>query len=123
LEPVRMPERRAGRAGEERAARFLESLGYQILQRNFRTRRGEIDIVAQNGDRVAFVEVKSWNRFGPDQLGRSIDARKRGRIRSTSRAYLLRHPELQERRVGYDVILCSPGADAPRHYENAFDGV
>ena len=75
-----MADRRAGAMGEERAARYLEALGYEILQRNFRTRRGEIDIVAQNRDRVAFVEVKSWSSFGPDQLGRSIDARKRERF-------------------------------------------
>jgi putative endonuclease len=118
-----MTEPSAGTTGEERAARYLESLGYRVLERNFRTRRGEIDIVAQNRERVVFVEVKNWSSFGPEQLERSIDFRKRGRIRTASRTYLMRHPELRDRRVGYDVILCSPAAGSPTHYENAFDGV
>ena len=55
-----------GRQGEEAAAVFLERAGYDILARNFRTPRGEIDIVASKGRMLAFVEVKTrrTQRFG-----------------------------------------------------------
>jgi putative endonuclease len=48
-----------GRWGEGVAATYLEAKGYQILQRNWRTSRGEIDLVAQAGDELVFVEVKT----------------------------------------------------------------
>ena len=113
----------SGREGEERAARYLREAGYEVLERNFRTRRGEIDIVARNAERVVFVEVKSWNSVGVEHLGQAIDHRKRERIRGASRTYLMRHPELQERRVGYDVIFFPGDGRRPLHYENAFNGV
>jgi putative endonuclease len=53
-----------GAVGEQLAAEHLERLGYQIVERNFRTRNGELDIIAYNGRALVFVEVKS-RRFGP----------------------------------------------------------
>ncbi len=55
-----------GKSGEDKAAQYLESQGYNILTRNFRTRYGEIDIVAQKNNAVYCVEVKTRlsNRFG-----------------------------------------------------------
>ncbi len=55
-----------GREGEERGVRYLKALGYKILSRNFRTRFGEIDIIAKDRDIIVFVEVKtrSDNSFG-----------------------------------------------------------
>ena len=49
----------SGKAGEEHIARWLESQGYEILARNFHSRYGEIDIVAQRPPYIAFVEVKA----------------------------------------------------------------
>lgn len=51
--------RQLGRWGEDLAATYLESVGYEILARNWRSRRGEIDIIARSGQIVAFVEVKT----------------------------------------------------------------
>ena len=48
-----------GRLGEERICAYLTERGYNIAARNFRIRGGEIDIIAENGDYIAFVEVKS----------------------------------------------------------------
>jgi putative endonuclease len=115
--------RLTGAAGEDRAVRYLEGEGYRILERNFRTPRGEIDIVAQNGERVVFVEVKNWQAFGAEDLEHSIDRRKRSRIRRASQEFLLQHPELRERRIGYDVVLFSSASGPPRHYQNAFNGI
>ena len=54
-----------GRLGEEYAARLLEREGYRILSRNFRTRYGEIDLIAQKGEILAFVEVKAGSFWPP----------------------------------------------------------
>ena len=51
--------RRRGNLGEDFAAKYLQDEGYTILERNFNTRMGEIDIIAQKGKYIAFVEVKS----------------------------------------------------------------
>ena len=51
---------RRGRDGEQRAEQYLSDRGYTVLARNFRSRIGEIDIIAEKDDRIVFVEVKNW---------------------------------------------------------------
>ena len=80
-----------GSEGEEAAARHLASLGYTVLARRFRTRRGEIDLVAQDGDTLVFVEVKSRSAAGFGRPAEAVDARKRSRLRRAAEVYLLRH--------------------------------
>ena len=82
-----------GESGERVAALFLEQRGYKILMRNFRTRRGEMDLVAQDADGLAFVEVRV--RRG-DALGtpeESLTARKRARLLAVAEQFLERHPD------------------------------
>ena len=71
-----MNTRAKGLAGERRAEAFLVQRGYQVLARNFRTRRGEVDLIVANPARLAFVEVKTWDALGQDSLGQAIGARK-----------------------------------------------
>lgn len=81
-----------GQAGEDLAAHYLEGRGYLILARNHRAPRGEIDIVAQQGDTLVFVEVKmrSSNLAG---FGREyVDSRKQQRIVSAALHYLAHFP-------------------------------
>jgi putative endonuclease len=111
-----------GREGEKEAEQFLCRRGYSILARNFRSRTGEIDIIAEKDDRIVFVEVKNWNYLDRGDLEYAIDRRKQQRILSTSRYYLHAHPEFQSRRCGFDVILVRPTAPRVVHYENAFSG-
>jgi putative endonuclease len=84
------PAQAAGGDAEDRAARFLAAQGLRIVQRNYRTRQGEIDLIAQEGATLVFVEVRlrTSERFG-GALG-SIDARKRSRIEAAARHYLMR---------------------------------
>jgi putative endonuclease len=79
-----------GAEAEDRAARFLASQGLTLVERNFRTRFGEIDLVARDGETLVFVEVRlrTGNRFGG--AAASVDSSKRARIVAASRLYLAR---------------------------------
>ena len=92
-----------GRQGEEAAAVFLERAGYEILARNFRTPRGEIDIVAGTGQTVAFIEVKTrrTRRFG--RPAAAVDYRKQQKIIQSAR-WFLRQRHLDGCLCRFDVI-------------------
>lgn len=79
---------RAGKTGEAIARRELTQRGYRIIDANFRTRRGEIDLVAVERDQIVFVEVRSkWGgAFG--SAGESITATKQERLVAVAQAYL-----------------------------------
>jgi putative endonuclease len=83
-------QRRAvGAIGEQLAAEHLERLGFAIVERNYRTRWGELDIIASDGRTLVFCEVKS--RVGAAAVGaalESVGARKRARLRRLARRWL-----------------------------------
>ncbi|MDP3177100.1 MAG: YraN family protein [Spirochaetaceae bacterium] len=120
---IGIPPSRAslGRDGEAVAASFLESEGWTIVARNFRWKGGEIDIAAERADEIAFIEVKSWRSYGPEELDRAIGSDKRRRIVETSKIFLARNRQYSSRRVRFDVILVRGGEIAER-YESAFTG-
>ena len=80
---------RSGVSAEALAGRFLESQGLTVVARNFRTRRGEIDLIARDGATVVFVEVRlrRSSRFGG--AVESITAAKRARLVAAAQVYLL----------------------------------
>jgi putative endonuclease len=79
-----------GRAGENRAATFLEGQGYRIVERNVRSRLGEIDIVAERDGELFFVEVKTASSapFGPPLY--SVGSAKQARLVRLAAAYIRR---------------------------------
>ncbi|MBR6242253.1 MAG: YraN family protein [Ruminococcus sp.] len=93
-----MTKNETGKLGEDAVCDHLTKLGYRICARNFRIKGGEIDIIAENGDFIAFVEVKTRR---PDSLAtgfEAVDSRKRGRIIKTAADYMSRHiSDLQPR--------------------------
>ncbi|HUO85538.1 MAG TPA: YraN family protein [Thermoanaerobaculia bacterium] len=92
-----------GRAGEARAARFFRLRGWRIVQRNLRTRDGEIDLVLRRGSRVVFVEVKTRQQTGMGEPHEAVDRRKQLRIIRMAERYL--HQEkLRDLRVSFDVV-------------------
>ncbi len=111
-----------GAVGEERAAAYLAQKGYTILARNFRSRGGEVDIVAGRGDAVAFVEVKCWGVFGSSELEYSVGRSKQRHILAAARWFLARRPEAAGKRLRFDVILVPEGGGEIRHIEDAFSG-
>ena len=108
-----------GAQGEAAAAAFLQSQGWCVLERNFRCRAGEIDLIVRRDDLVAFVEVKAWRSVPEEDLGRSVGPRKRGRIARAARVYLSRHPELAPAHLRFDVVFLG-GEESIRHIAGAF---
>jgi putative endonuclease len=88
--------RRLGDFGERVAASHLEAKGYAILERNWATKEGEIDLIASRGRDLVFVEVRSkrGGNFGKPE--ESITGRKAAHVRAAVSAYMLEHPESPE---------------------------
>jgi putative endonuclease len=97
------PRHTLGRRGEELAAEHLERLGYRVIARNYRTRFGELDLVATDDDVLVFCEVKT-RRAGGDPW-ESLGEAKRRQVRSMGRAWL------------------SEARDRPRTSELRFDAI
>ena len=107
-----------GRAGEDAAVSYLEGKGLKVLEKNFRSRMGEIDIVALDGDTLIFVEVKSWSYYGIETLEYALDGKKRHKIIETSKYFLSLHREYRYMSIRYDVIFLSSGGIT--HLASAF---
>ena len=86
----RTPAQASGGRAEARAAQFLAAHGLQVVARNYRTRLGEIDLIARDGAALVFVEVRlrTGDRFGG--AAESIDGRKQRRLVAAARHYLSR---------------------------------
>ncbi len=115
------PRRALGRAGEEAAVEELGRRGYRILARNHACRAGEVDIVAQDGDCLCFVEVRTRSRSGIAPAA-TVDAAKQRRIVAAARDYLYRHPA--EAPIRFDVVAVSRVASGALEVDvlrNAFD--
>jgi putative endonuclease len=123
LIPPPEARRAQGDAAEDRACRHIEASGLTIVERNFRTRGGEIDIVARKGDVLIFVEVRSREVPGFGTPEESVTPAKRRRIVGAARQYLSKVPPSSWREARFDVIAIegSGAATELRHYPAAFD--
>lgn len=116
-----MNTKTVGNEGENRAADYLVSKGFEIIERNWRTNRGEIDIIAFKNDILAFVEVKTLPNGTLDMIQRELNNQKRQRILKTSKRFLLNHRQYSNSYVRFDVIVIDmPGLEPVYHIENAF---
>lgn len=91
------PRRRIGQMAEELVARRLRAAGWEILERNARTRHGELDIVARDGRALVFVEVKAGREgaaFGPERPVLAVDRRKQQRVRRLATAWMAERRDL-----------------------------
>lgn len=92
-----------GRTGEKLAGRWLERAGWEILDRNWRCRTGEIDLVALDGDDLVVVEVKTRRSLRLGHPAESVTARKLARLRVLAGLWLAEH-EVRTAGVRVDVI-------------------
>lgn len=112
-----------GQESEQLAVKFLKQRGYIILARRFRTKLGEIDIVARDEDAIVFIEVRSRNS---DEFGapyESVDRRKQRHIINAAFIYLAKH-KLEDAQMRFDIISVlayrDMGAVKIGHIKNAF---
>ena len=85
---IPLKRKEVGSRGEKLAVDFLKRRGYKIIQRNFRCREGEIDIIAQQGDCLVFVEVRTKKGSGFGTPEESVTLSKREKLISLANAYL-----------------------------------
>ena len=113
-----------GSGGEREAARYLKKQGFRILARGYRSRLGEIDLVALDGDCFVFVEVKTRRSTDAGRPEEAVTHDKQKRLTRAALGYL-RGQGLLERRARFDVvaIVWPDGARTPEitHYRNAFE--
>ncbi|MCM8829873.1 MAG: YraN family protein [Candidatus Omnitrophica bacterium] len=83
--------RSKGKTGEELAVRFLRKRGYRIVCRNFKTKSGEIDIIAKDGQCIVFVEVKLRESISSGYPSESVGKTKISHIQKASLLYLSKH--------------------------------
>lgn len=102
--------KRLGQAGEDRAARFLEKRKYRILERNYRTPSGEIDLIALHEGELVFVEVKTRTSgaFGAPEL--AVNPRKQLRMVKAALGYL-KYKNLHQMPCRFDVVAISHASD------------
>ena len=99
----------AGRIAEQQALDHLRAAGLRLLGRNFRCRRGEIDLVMMDGATLVCVEVRYRAGEGFGGAAASVTWRKQLRIARATRYLLMRHAELRRHPVRFDVVALSAG--------------
>jgi putative endonuclease len=121
--PMTAARQRIGRTAEDLVAERLAAAGWQILERNARTRYGELDIVALDGSTLVFVEVKAGRqgtRFGPERPVHAIDHRKQRRIRRLAVAWMSERRDLPRYSgIRFDAVgVTYDQIDRPVDYEH-----
>ena len=116
-----LSNRKRGDVGEELAAQFLTNKGYKILDRNYRFEHVEIDIIAEEGDELVFVEVKSRRSksFGEPEDG--VTEKKEEHVRDAAEGYLYER-NIENRKCRFDVVAVEFRNGEPniRHTQDAF---
>ena len=110
-----------GKEGEELAVSFCRKKGYRVLEKNYKTVFGEIDIVARDGAKIVFIEVKTR---ADDSFGypfEAVDARKREKIRRVALCFLKKFKQEVPARFDVLSISCENGRKRIEHIIDAFE--
>ena len=108
-----------GMYGEEAVSNYLERCGCEIIARNFRTPKGEIDIIFQEGDNIVFGEVKSRTNMRYGRPSESVDSRKRNQIITVSKQFLCQSNKF-DLEIRYDVFEVFINEKKIHHIRNAY---
>lgn len=120
--PPRPEHLRRGELGEQAAKKHLQKLGLKFLAANFRSARGELDLIFRDGDGLVFVEVKTRSSEDWTRPAAAVDARKRRLLSQTALDYLalLKNPPVKFRFDIVEVLLTDGAVREIRHLPNAF---
>jgi len=113
-----MKKQETGKRGEQIACKALEKKGYRILEKNYRCRHGEIDLVARHRDYIVFIEVRSktGNAFGSP--AESVTAAKKKKLVATALDYLSSHRDVPENwRIDFVAVELDPSGGMPNRVE------
>ena len=113
-----MDKKELGRAGEAKAEEILREKGYRILERSCRTKLGEIDLVAQDGKTLVFVEVKARSGLSFGLPQEAVHKKKQRHMVRAALAYI-KQKRLGVIPVRFDVVAISP--EKTEHIPNAFE--
>jgi putative endonuclease len=118
---MKLNKRSEGAKGEAMAVDYLEKKGYHILQRNYRFERGEIDIVAELGAILVFIEVKARSSHAFGRPEESVTERKQKQIKAVADGYIF-EKEIGDRECRFDIIAITSNRFGVKikHLEGAF---
>lgn len=116
--PLSQNKRQTGAAYELKAEEYLLGNGYKILERNFRNRSGEIDLIAKKDGYICFVEVKYRTTSAYGSPLEAVDDRKQNQIRRVANYYLMKNKLSEWTPCRFDVIAFE--GEKMTHIENAF---
>lgn len=112
--------RKKGALGEEMAIKYLKSKGYKVIDRNYKTNIGEIDIITFKNDLLIFIEVKARTNINYGYPYEAVDWKKQEKIIKTSYIYM-KHKNLDNYQIRYDIIeVFLQEKPIINHIENAF---
>lgn len=111
-----------GRSGEDLAEIFLKKSGYKILARNYRSKLGEVDIIARESDCICFIEVKARNTADFGLPKEAVAAKKQRQISKAALVYL-KEKKLLDAKARFDVVSVLLDGSSPKIelIRNAFD--
>ena len=109
-----------GKSGEDEAVKLLEKKGYKILERNYRTRYGEADIVAKDGQTVVFVEVKKRQSARYGSAKEAVGPKKMRHLVMVAKDYISKRPEglAKGLNVRFDVVVIETHRDSDARVEH-----
>lgn len=112
-----------GRTAEDIAYKYLARQGLKLLARNYRSRRGEIDLIMSDKDIIVFIEVRSRKDSRTMNVIESIDSKKRARIIQTSQKYLQNDKDSRDNICRFDIVLVKGQLEAAEieWIKNAFE--
>ncbi|MFN3568073.1 MAG: YraN family protein [Caldimicrobium sp.] len=119
---MKLSFRKKGNLAEERAIKFLEKKGFEILEKNFRTPWGEIDLIVKKGKLLSFVEVKSISSEDALFPEEKVNFTKQNKILKVAEFYLLKNSKILSKikEIRFDVIIINWVKDEVKYYESAF---
>ena len=117
-----LSRKRLGREGEDVAAGFLKKKGYKLVERNYRCKTGEVDLIVLDRKVIVFVEVKTRTDHSFGSPFEAVEARKQRKMIQAAR-FFLHERKLHQRDARFDVVGVSwPGGEPViEHIENAFE--
>jgi len=110
-----------GKEGEKKAEDYLKEQGYRILYRNWRTRRGEIDLIAEKDGTLVFAEVKTLPASTLETVEHVLGGIKQKKIIETAKCFLLENRQYSNSYIRFDVLIVDvPFYPPVYHIKNAF---